>query len=89
MPVSFPVVPANNPALKGKLAAPKQLFGENYRFAVAPVFTRFEAIEWFVWDADVYADELGTPEVIRQAATLEGAVAGLPEAPVVPAWNYA
>ena len=76
MLVSFPKLPANNPALKGKLAARKQLFGEFRRYAVAPLHTRFDAITWFVWDAHV-ADENGDPAVIRQADTLAEAIAGL------------
>ena len=76
MPISFPKLPANDPALKGNLAARKQLFGDFKRYAVAPLHTRFDAITWFVWDADV-ADENGDPAVIRQADTLEEAIAGL------------
>jgi hypothetical protein len=77
MPLSFPTVPANDPSKKGRLAAPKQLFGDHHRYAVAPLHTRFDAIVWFVWDANIYADENGGPDVIRQAETLEEAVAGL------------
>lgn len=79
MPVSFANIPANDPSKKGKLAARKQLFGDNKRYAVAPLHTRFDAIEWFVWDANVYADETGMPEVIRQCSTLEEAISGLGE----------
>lgn len=43
----------------------------------APVHTRFDAVEWFVWDANVYADASGTPAVIRQASTEAEAVEGL------------
>lgn len=75
MPVSFPKLPANNPLLKGQLAARKQFF-DGYRFAVAPIHTRFDALEWFVWDANV-TDKSGRAEVVRQAATLEDAIRGL------------
>jgi hypothetical protein len=68
---------ANDPARKGQLAAKKQLFGESNRYAVAPLHTRFDAVEWFVWDADVYADSDGTPAVIRQEATLAEGIDGL------------
>lgn len=82
---SFPSVPANNTAMRGQLAVPKQRFGEHGRYAVAPVHTRFEAVEWFVWDAGHPAAEerwragngIGSAEVIRQCATLEEALEGL------------
>lgn len=47
----FPKI-KNDPARKGLLAAKKHLFGENYRYAIAPVYTRFDKIAWFVWDAE-------------------------------------
>lgn len=75
--VSFPSVPANNPSLKGSLAARKQFFGDNSRYAVAPIHTRFDAVEWFVWDAEHPLSSLSRAEVIRQADTLEEALRGL------------
>jgi hypothetical protein len=75
--LSFPKSIANNPARKGELAAGKQLFGDCSRYAVAPVHTRFDAVEWFVWDAEHPTSEMFRPAVIRQAATLEEAVKGL------------
>ena len=66
----------NYPSLKGQLAANKKLFGDCSRYAIAPVHTRFDAVEWFVWDADLL-DRDGRAEVIRQAATIEGALDGL------------
>lgn len=77
MPVSFSKLPINNPALKGQPAARKQLFGPHGRYAVAPVHTRFEALEWFVWDAEHKLSTMSRAEVIRQAATLEEALVGL------------
>ncbi len=77
MALSFSKVPTNNPDRKGQLAARKQFFGQFSRFAVAPVHTRFDAIEWFVWDASLAKDGELAP-VIRQAATLEEAIRGLP-----------
>ena len=70
-------VPENNPARKGEIAAPKMLFGEHNRYAVAPIHTRFARITWFVWDAETYADAEGRPEVVRQEDTYDQAVAGL------------
>jgi len=66
----------NDPARKGQLAAPKRLFGDYSRYAVAPVHTRGDAIEWFVWDAHT-DDGTGRPDVIRQASTEAEAVEGL------------
>lgn len=75
--VSFPVTLRNNPELRGSPAARKQRFGENGRYAVAPIHTRFDALEWFVWDAEHPLSSLNRAEVIRQAATLEEALRGL------------
>jgi hypothetical protein len=69
-------ISSNNPSKKGSLAGAKILFGEYSRYAVAPIHTRFDDVEWFVWDAHKL-DENGTPEVIRQEPTFEAAVAGL------------
>ena len=65
----------NEPAKAGQLAARKRLFGDCSRYAVAPVHTRFDAVQWFVWDAEQMDD--GLPSVIRQADTLESALVGL------------
>lgn len=77
MPVFFPVVAANNVLLRGSLAAPKQRFGANGRYAVAPVHTRSGALEWFVWDAEHPLSDTSHAEVIRQAASLAEAMDGL------------
>lgn len=67
----------NNPALAGQLASRRVSFGTFSRFAVAAVHTRFDAVSFFVWDAE-RADELtGLPAVVRQADSLEAAIAGL------------
>lgn len=66
----------NDPARAGQLAHCGELFGEFSRYRVAPVHTRFDALQWWVWDV-LTPDEDGRPSVIRQAATLAGAAAGL------------
>lgn len=66
----------NDPSKKGQLAARKRTFGDFSRYAVAPVHTRFEAVEWFVWDAETVGAD-GLPEVIRQEASKEAALRGL------------
>jgi len=67
----------NNPELAGQLAGRKEFFGPNSRFAVAPVHTRFEAIEWFVWDSEQIDDVTNGPKVIRQVATRALAIEGI------------
>lgn len=75
---SFASTYRNDPKRAGQLAARKRLFGDNSRYAVAPVHTRFDRIEWFVWDAEnPWLDGDGKPSVIRQAATLPDALYGL------------
>ncbi len=82
---SFPSVPANDPAKAGQPACRKQMFGASNRYAVAPVHTRFEAVEYFVWDAEHpealrrwrEGNGVGAAEVIRQEPTLEAALRGL------------
>ena len=66
----------NNPAIAGHLASKKELFGEFNRFAVAAVHTRFDLVQWFVWDSEKL-DEYDMVAVIRQEPTKEAAMAGL------------
>ena len=77
MTVSFPRVPNNDPSLCGSLASPKQFFGDHSRYAVAPVHTRFDRIEWFVWDAEHSLSDMTRAEIIRQSETLEDALRDL------------
>lgn len=73
----------NDPSRKGELAAKKQLFGKNNRYAIAPVHSRFDTVGWFVWDAEKpdYKNHdavLGyAPAIIRIVDTFEAAIAGL------------
>jgi len=67
----------NDPSRKGQLAAPKRLFGEYSRYAVAPVHTRFDAVAWFVWDAMSWEPDGTNPAVVRQASTEAEATEGL------------
>lgn len=71
----------NDPAKAGELAAPKTTFGDRSRYAIAPVHTRFDAVQWFVWDAE-QPDDLQLPAVIRQAATMAEALRGLGPLPL-------
>jgi len=74
---SFSSLIVNQPERKGQLAEPAARFGEFGRYAVAPVFTRFDAVEWFVWDAETEDPVTGRAAVIRQQQTLEEALRGL------------
>ena len=74
--LSFPSTLTNNPMLRGSLAAPKQRFGDWGRYAIAPVHTRFDDLEWFVWDAEDIDEATGLAAVIRQAPTMEEALRG-------------
>lgn len=76
-PIKFKTSYANDVTRKGQLAAPKQLFGDCSRYAVAPVHSRFEAVQWFVWDAETNYPDTGLPEVIRIEPTLAQALQGL------------
>ena len=73
----FPSELINDSSKRGELAAPKVLFGECSRFAVAPIHTRFGSIVWFVWDAEHEFSTLKAAEVIRQENSFEEAVVGL------------
>ena len=74
---SFLSTLTNDPMLRGSLVAPKQRFGDYGRYAIAPVHTRFDTIEWQVWDADLFDEATGLAAVIRQAETLDAALRGL------------
>ena len=60
----------------GQLATKQVLYGENDRDAVAPVHTRFDHVQWFVWDAEKPLPDGGLT-ACRQVATLDEAIAGL------------
>ena len=75
--IKFKSAYINDPTRKGQLADSKRLFGDCSRYAVAPVYTRFGAVQWFVWDAEITCRETGLPEVIRQAETLADALQGI------------
>ncbi len=74
---AFPAEIVNDPSKRGQLAAPKVLFGEVSRYAIAPIHTRFGDVVWFVWDAESNIEETHMADVIRQEATFERAVEGL------------
>lgn len=67
----------NDPARAGQLASRRFTFGPFSRFAVAAVHTRFDAVSFFVFDAELVDELTGGPAVIRQADSLELAKVGL------------
>jgi len=77
MAIKFKKTYINDATRKGQLAARKQLFGDCSRYAVAPVHTRFDAVQWFIWDAETNCPDTGKPEVIRQDETLAQALQGI------------
>ncbi len=60
----------NDPNLAGRPAIQPEFFGENDRYSVYPIHTRFDKVEWIVVDY-LISDELGLPSVIRQADTYD------------------
>lgn len=78
--IHFPhTVLDNDPKLAGALACKpaKKMIINDYRYAVAPVHTRFGTVEWFVWDAEHPNSDTKRAEVIRQEDTFEKAIEGL------------
>ena len=66
----------NNSQIPGTLATRKFLFGENKRYAIAAVHTRFDSVSWFVWDAEQRDDHFPEkPRVIRQENSFQEALA--------------
>lgn len=76
MTITAPKTEKNNKNRRGEYASKKVLFGDFNRYAVAAVHTRFDDVEWFVWDAEQEIAPF-TPSVIRQESTFEAAIAGL------------
>lgn len=60
----------NDPNLAGRPAMSPEFFGENDRYSVYPIHTRFDKVEWIVVDY-LISDEMGLPSVIRQADTYD------------------
>ena len=72
------MTPHNDPSRPGTLASDKRAFGPFNRYRIAAVHTRFDAVSWFVWDAETPEAKTGLASVIRQSATEADAMAGLP-----------
>lgn len=74
---AFPAEIVCDPSKRGQIAAPKVLFGEFSRYAIAPIHTRFGDVVWFVWDAEKELDDTHMADVIRQESSFVKAVEGL------------
>jgi hypothetical protein len=75
---TFPKAASNDPSRKGERASAYRTFGDNSRFGLVAVHTRFEAVEWHVVDVEQIDEVTGTyGAIIRQEATAEAAVRGL------------
>jgi hypothetical protein len=58
----------NNPSKAGQLAGKKVVFGDSNRYAIGPVHSRLDCVQWFIWDADLCDSFVpGSAEVIVQA----------------------
>lgn len=66
----------NDPRQAGRLASDRVLFGDNSRFALAAVHTRFDAVTWMVFDAEQEDELTGKPKIVRQADTVSEALSG-------------
>ena len=72
-------VQANDPTRAGQSASEATIFGQFNRYRVEAIHTRFDAVDWFVFDAEWPDEVTGEPSVIRQASTRADAVLGLEE----------
>lgn len=73
MDLSFPATIPNDNSAPGTPALPKQYFGKNSRYAIAPVNTRFGDVAWFIWDAETTDQETERAAVLFQYSTREDA----------------
>ena len=73
----IPSLIANDPIKAGQRASKSTLFGENSRYAVYAVHTRFEDVQWFVADAEQTDPVTGLCMIIRQRNSKEDAIASI------------
>jgi len=74
---AFPANIVNDPEKRGQPAVAKVLFGEFSRYAIAPVYTRFDSIVWMVWDAETSFEDTKAADIIRIERKFEDAVKDL------------
>jgi hypothetical protein len=63
----------NNQLLAGRIAT-KPVYFMLSQIKVAAIHTRFDNVEWFVWDAGIINELTGHPEVVGQYPTKEEAI---------------
>lgn len=68
----------NDPTLAGKPASPSILCGAFHRYRLQARHTRFERVEWALWDAEVPDEETGLlTSCVGQWDTFEAACAAI------------
>jgi len=72
-----PATQPNKATMRGQLASRKVFFGEASRFALYAVHTRFDAVMWFVADAEILDELTGLPAIVRQEWDVAKAIVGL------------
>lgn len=76
----------NDATKAGQIAGSKEYFGEidsPNRFAIYPVYTRFDAVSWIVADAETIDEKTGLAAIVRQEPTKSAAMAGLVSFPIL------
>lgn len=64
-----------NDVSKAGMIASKPQFFMLHQIKVAAIHTRFDNVQWFVWDAGVIDETTGHPEVVGQYDTEDEAIA--------------
>lgn len=75
--MEYPTAQPNNPALAGRDASAPMLLGPHNRFCLYAVHTRFDAVQWFVADAETLDPVTKAPAIVRQEDSPELAVSTL------------
>jgi hypothetical protein len=68
----------NNPNLAGQQAGKAEFYNLS-RFKLYPIHTRFNAIQWFIADAEI-EDDIGHPAIVGQYDDKTEAIASIPDA---------
>jgi hypothetical protein len=63
-----------NDTNKAGMIASKPQFFMLHQIKVAAIHTRFDSVQWFVWDAGIIDELTGHPEVVGQYDTEEDAI---------------
>lgn len=63
-----------NDTNKAGIIASKPQFFMLHQIKVAAIHTRFDNVQWFVWDAGIIDELTGHPEVVGQYETEEEAI---------------